>query len=132
LQSVRVGNDFEEARQSLREIRATYARKGRHAVYLIEGVPGWVMIGRAASPELRLHNLSAASPFSLRLAHVVWCRSVDEAAELEGRLLGRFDAIRGNGEWVKDMPEVRASFAELAPLQPGYRNNRVVASVELP
>jgi hypothetical protein len=132
LQSVRVGDDFEEARRSLREIRATYARKGRHAVYLIEGVPGWVMIGRAASPELRLHNLSAASPFSLRLAHVGWCRSVDEAAELEGRLLGRFDAIRGNGQWVKDLPEVREAFADLAPLEAEHRNYGIVASVELP
>jgi hypothetical protein len=132
LQSVRVGNDFEAARRSLREIRATYARKGRHAVYLIEGVPGWVMIGRAASPELRLQNLSTASPFSLRLAHVVWCQSKDEAAELEGRLLGRFDAIRGNGEWVKDLPEVREAFTTLAPLQAEYRDSRIVASVESP
>jgi hypothetical protein len=124
LQSVRVGHDFEEARRSLREIRATYARKGRHAVYLIEGVPGWLKIGRAASPELRLQNLSAESPFSLRLAHVVWCRSVDKAAELEDRLLGRFDAIRGNGEWVTDLPEVREAFTTLAPLQAEYRNPR--------
>ncbi len=89
------------------------------------------MIGRAASPELRLQNLSTASPFPLQLAHVVWCQSIEVAAELEDQLLGRFDAIRGNGEWVKDMPEVRASFAELAPLQAEYRNNKVVASVEL-
>jgi hypothetical protein len=114
LQSARVGHDFKEARRSLREIRATYARKGRHAVYLIEGVPGWLKIGRAASPELRLQNLSKASPFSLRLAHVVWCQSMDEAAELEDRLLGRFGAIRGNGEWVKDLPEVRGAFTTLA------------------
>jgi hypothetical protein len=117
LQLVRVGRDFEEAQRSLREIRTTYARKGRHAVYLIEGVPGWLKIGRAASPELRLKNVSAASPFSLRLAHVVWCRSRDEAAELEARLLGRFDAIRGNGAWVKDLPEVREAFTSLGLLQ---------------
>lgn len=55
---------------------------------------------------------------------------IDEAAELEGRLLGRFDAIRGNGEWVKDLPEVRGAFTTLAPLQAEYRNDRVLASVE--
>ena len=108
--SLPIGESFEEAQRALRDLRSKRRRAAKSAVYLIEGVPGWLKVGHSASPHLRLAGMRTASPFRLRLARVVWCRDAEMAKQ---RILDRFANVRGEGEWLRDLPEVRQAIVDL-------------------
>jgi hypothetical protein len=108
-----IGDSFEEAQRVLRDLRSKRRRAAKSAVYVIEGVPGWLKVGHAASPHLRLTAMRTANPFRLRLARVVWCRDAEMAKQ---RILERFADVRGEGEWLADLPEVRQAVADLESL----------------
>ena len=57
--------------------------------------------------------MRTASPFRLRLARVVWCRNAEMAKQM---ILDRFADVRGEGEWLPDLPEVRHAIAALGGL----------------
>ena len=111
--SLPIGDNFEQAQRALRDLRSKRRRAAKYAVYLVEGVPGWLKVGHSASPHLRLAGMRTASPFRLRLARVVWCRVAELAKQ---RILVRFADVRGEGEWLRDLPEVRQALADLESL----------------
>ena len=111
--SLPIGDNFEQAQRALRDLRSKRRRAAKYAVYLVEGVPGWLKVGHSASPHLRLAGMRTASPFRLRLARVVWCRDAELAKQ---RILDRFADVRGEGEWLRDLPEVRQALADLESL----------------
>jgi hypothetical protein len=108
--SLLVGDNLDEARRALRDLLSKRRRAAKSAVYLVEGVPGWLRVGHAASPHLRLTAMRTANPFRLRLARVVWCRDAEWAKQ---RILDRFAEVRGEGEWLRDLPAVRQAVADL-------------------
>ena len=54
--------------------------------------------------------MRTSNPFRLRLARVVWCRDAEMAKQM---ILERFADVRGEGEWLRDLPEVRQAVADL-------------------
>jgi len=111
--SLLVGDNLDEARRALRDLLSKRRRAAKHAVYLVEGVPDWLKVGHSASPHLRLTAMRTSNPFRLRLARVVWCRDAESAKQ---RILDRFADVRGEGEWLRDLPEVRQALADLESL----------------
>ena len=114
--SLLVGDNLDEARRALRDLLSKRRRAAKHAVYLVEGVPDWLKVGHSASPHLRLTAMRTSNPFRLRLARVVWCRDAAMAKGFEQTILHRFAEVRGRGEWLRDLPEVRQALADLESL----------------
>ena len=111
--SLLIGDNFEAAQRVLRDLRSKRRRAAKYAVYLIEGVPGWLKVGHSASPHLRLTAMRTSNPFRLRLARVVWCRDAEMAKQM---ILEHFADVRGESEWLPDLPEVRHAVAALGGL----------------
>ena len=111
--SLLVGDNLDEARRALRDLLSKRRRAAKHAVYLVEGVPDWLKVGHSASPHLRLTAMRTSNPFRLRLARVVWCRDAEMAKQM---ILKRFADVRGEGEWLPDLPEVRHAVTALGGL----------------
>lgn len=65
-------------------------------VYVVQGVPGYVKIGRAANIRDRMLTLQGASPVPLRLVAILSADPDDEAAFHE-----RFANLRELGEWFR-------------------------------
>lgn len=73
-------------------------------VYVIQGVPGWVKIGRAQNIRQRMAELQVAHPVPLKLLAILDsnpCREID--------FHGRFRPYRTIGEWFVVEPDLRAT-----------------------
>lgn len=73
-------------------------------VYAIEGVPGWVKIGKAKNIAKRMRDLQVGSPVPLRLLAVL-----SDDASTEGAFHARWRHLRASGEWFKAEPDLKAA-----------------------
>ena len=76
-------------------------------VYCVEGVPGWVKIGKAKNIAKRMRDLQIGSPVPLRLVAVLSQNTADES-----KLHHRWRHLRSSGEWFRLDNELAAFVRE--------------------
>ncbi len=84
-------------------------------VYFIEAKtePHRVKIGKAKSPEERLHQLQTGSAFRLRLVGKFLCKSDKHALEIEKSIHEILRQFRIEGEWFRFKPFVKLTIDQI-------------------
>lgn len=70
-------------------------------VYFISDGTGWIKIGLANNPLMRLKELQTGNPHKLKIYGLIHFAKYDDARVCESELHEYFEDVQGVGEWFK-------------------------------